>query len=84
MNIEQAEKQFAIFNSNADEHLNVSEFIDFCDDFINLMERKEMPPSSIDLLTNVLALFIWSDNYLTDYSKIEFLIEKFLETMKYK
>jgi len=40
MDIEQAEEQFAKFTSGAiDGNLNVSDFMDFCDNFIELMKK---------------------------------------------
>ena len=83
MDIKQAEKQFAKFTSDDTEgHLDVSDFMDFCNNFANLMEQKKMPQGSINLFSNVIALFLWSDDYLAEYNKVEFIIEKYLEIMK--
>jgi hypothetical protein len=82
MDIKQAEEQFAKFTHDVTEgHLNVADFMDFCDNFIELMKKKKLSQDRINLLTSVLALFLWSDDYLQDYNNMEFLIGKYLELM---
>ncbi len=85
MDIEQAEKQLAKFsNDTSDGHLSVADFMDFCDNFINLMKKEKLSQGRINLFTSVLALFLWSDKYLLDFNKVEFIIEKYIEVMKYQ
>jgi len=83
MDIGQSEKQCARFTSDfVDWNISVSDFMDFCGDFSELMKNKKVSQGSINFFSNVLALFLWSDNYLDDYDKVKFLIEKYLEAME--
>ena len=83
MNLKQAEKQFADFTNDViKEHLNSYDFTEFCINFLDLMEREKIPTGGINLFANLSALYLWSENYMVEYGKIEFFIQKYLDMMK--
>ncbi len=83
MNIEQAEKQLAKFTSEKiNGSVSVHNVIEFCIDFLDLMDKQKVSPGNSALFANISTSFIWSGNYLKTFDTFEIITQKFIDKMK--
>lgn len=86
MNLEQAEKQLADFNSEAQKgHVDVHKILDFSIDFAELIEKAEMSPN---LFTSTVSQYLWHPSEPKEFlEKIDILMEvaeKYIERLQPK